>query len=203
MTKYFNPTIAKPSLAREKFRRQQLFLVSLAVFVSVGTSATCVSGRDVRFEAAAEVLVKNCVRCHCPPEGKAGLDLTTRERMLTGGDNGPAIVIGEPDKSAIVRRATEGSMPPLTDGPQLAADEVQKLRDWIAAGATWPAGRVLAATSSSTSGLTNECSRGQPLTRDESAGPRTRASRLPETRKRAGAKVQRQIANRKAARRHN
>ena len=177
-----------------------LFLVVL--FASTVTQAVAQSpNRDSRFEAAAAVLVKNCVRCHRPPEGKAGLDLTTRERILAGGDNGPAMVVGEPDNSALVRRATEGSMPPLTDGPQLSADEVQKLRDWIASGAKWPKGRVLAPTAESES--QHDCVRRHAITAGESAGPRPLAIHPPETRKRAGAKVLGRIADRKAARRRN
>ena len=177
-----------------------LFLVVL--FASTVIHAAAQSpNRDAQFKAAAAVLEKNCVRCHRPPKGKAGLDLTTRERILAGGDNGPAIVVGEPDNSALVKRATEGSMPPLTDGPQLTADEVRKLRDWISSGAKWPAGRVLAPAAAAVS--QNDCDHHRPITADELAVPVPLASHPPEKWKRAGAKVLERIANRRAARRRN
>src|SRR4051812_2470357 len=50
------------------------------------------------------VLAANCYRCHSAAEGKAKgkLTLDTREGLLTGGENGPALVPGNPEKSKLI-----------------------------------------------------------------------------------------------------
>jgi hypothetical protein len=50
------------------------------------------------------LLTENCFRCHSH-EGKhkANLFLDSRTSMLKGGDNGPALQPGEPDKSLLVK----------------------------------------------------------------------------------------------------
>ncbi len=68
----------------------------------------------------------------------AGLDLRQRPAMLTGGARGAAIVPGKPEESPLyraVKRDGELKMPP--GKVALPAEEVEALRDWIAAGAPW------------------------------------------------------------------
>ena len=51
------------------------------------------------------VLVEHCGKCHGIGEGakvKGGLRLDSRQALLTGGDNGPAIVLGKPENSRLV-----------------------------------------------------------------------------------------------------
>ena len=69
--------------------------------------------------------------------------MSRRESLLRGGDAGPAISILDPGGSLIVRRAADGSMPPINDGPQLPAADVETLKGWIKAGAKWPVGAAL------------------------------------------------------------
>ncbi len=93
----------------------------------------------------APILVKRCLECHNDRHSEGGLILTTAARALAGGDSGPVIEAGKPAESFLVARVEAGEMPPLKKGlPQkLAAGEVELLRQWIAAGARWPEGRVL------------------------------------------------------------
>ena len=50
--------------------------------------------------------------CRQGEEPAGGLDLTTREAALRGGDSGPAIVPGKPDESPIHRKVAAGKMLP-------------------------------------------------------------------------------------------
>ena len=43
---------------------------------------------------------------------EGGLDLRLRRLMVRGGDSGPAIVPGNPEKSHLLDRITAGEMPP-------------------------------------------------------------------------------------------
>jgi hypothetical protein len=64
------------------------------------------------------------------------LDLTRREGALTGGDSGPALVAGKPSASLLLARVKAKAMPPKDRSP-LSADQQDRLRAWIAAGAKW------------------------------------------------------------------
>ena len=52
------------------------------------------------------VLVDHCYNCHSPGAEKGvkgGLLLDTRDGLLKGGDNGPGIVAGDPEKSLLIK----------------------------------------------------------------------------------------------------
>jgi hypothetical protein len=60
--------------------------------------------------------------------------------MLKGGKSGPAIVLGKPDESLVIRKIHAGEMPPnkrLQEASvkPITSDETDKLAKWIAAGA--------------------------------------------------------------------
>ncbi len=95
-------------------------------------SARYIYGRKV-----APIIAK-CAVCHSGEEPFGGLDISSREALLKGGDNGPAIRVGRPAESAMWQRAADGSMPPINDAPRLPPEEVEILRRWIADGAVWP-----------------------------------------------------------------
>jgi hypothetical protein len=75
------------------------------------------------------VLKERCIDCHGGNKKKGGLDLTTIEAMLKGGDSGVAIVAGDPDKSPLYMRVDDGSMPPA--GKPLTPAQKKILQDWI------------------------------------------------------------------------
>jgi mono/diheme cytochrome c family protein len=84
------------------------------------------------------VLVENCQSCHGPKKQHGDLRLDSRAGILKGGETGPAIVVGEPDKSlliAAVRQQGDLKMPPKT---RLSAAAIDALANWIRQGAPWP-----------------------------------------------------------------
>ncbi len=88
------------------------------------------------------VLVGKCYQCHSAEAAKAGklkggLALDTRAGLLQGGDSGPALVPGSPDKSLLLAalRYEEYEMPP--DG-RLSQQMVDHFATWIADGAADP-----------------------------------------------------------------
>ncbi|MDR3689530.1 MAG: PSD1 and planctomycete cytochrome C domain-containing protein [Fimbriimonas sp.] len=92
------------------------------------------------FEARIRpVLASNCYACHGGGAHSSGLRLDSKAGLLKGGDRGPAIVLGSPDKSLlmhVVRQNTNLKMPP--SGPKLSADQIADLSAWIQDGAPWP-----------------------------------------------------------------
>jgi mono/diheme cytochrome c family protein len=77
-----------------------------------------------------EALFRNrCSTCHGITK-VGGLSLATYEDTLAGGDNGPAIVPGDPDASVLVQVQAIGNHP-----GQLTIDELNDVINWILAGA--------------------------------------------------------------------
>jgi hypothetical protein len=93
----------------------------------------------------APLLINHCLGCHQPTKRNGELNLATRAALLAGGEQGAAIVLGQPAKSLLLERVAEGEMPPpdAKEARPLAAGDIEKLRAWVAAGATWPEGREL------------------------------------------------------------
>ncbi len=89
-------------------------------------------------QGAPEILENSCVRCHTPEKRKGGLDLTTRETLLKGGDSGPAAVPGRSKESLLyklVARLDEPYMP--KKGEKLPDAAIAALAAWIDAGAKY------------------------------------------------------------------
>ncbi len=104
--------------------------------VSAFASALQAQSPDVNVvaEKAAKVLSENCLLCH--GSGKmSGLDMRTREALLTGGERGPAVVPRKPDDSRLYRFAAGLDKPSMPPGKTLAPDQLLVLREWIQAGA--------------------------------------------------------------------
>jgi hypothetical protein len=94
------------------------------------------------FEAKVRpVLIQRCYECHSAEAKKikGGLRVDSREALRQGGDSGPAIIPGEPDKSLLIEAVKhvdkDFAMPPETKLPE---HEVEALREWIRQGAHDP-----------------------------------------------------------------
>ncbi len=93
------------------------------------------------------ILEVHCTKCHGEDQKKGGLRLHTLADALKGGDNGTALVPGKSKDSNLFTSTTlkaddDGFMPPPKEGI-LPKEQQAKLREWIDAGAKWPAGLKL------------------------------------------------------------
>jgi hypothetical protein len=84
------------------------------------------------------LLQARCISCHGTEKQKGGLRLDSRAALLKGGENGPAVIVGDPEKSLLIQvvRQTHAEirMPPKE---KLAADQIHALAQWIKEGAAW------------------------------------------------------------------
>ncbi len=93
------------------------------------------------------VLAERCYGCHSAraQKVKGGLLLDTRAGLLKGGQGGPAIVPGDPDRSLLIRALRyadeELQMPPKG---RLPADQVAAFEEWVRRGAPASADGALA-----------------------------------------------------------
>ena len=89
------------------------------------------------------ILSAACFQCHGPSEDdrQADLRLDTSSGAFAARDEGPAIVPGKPNKSALIRKITVADpkerMPPADAQRQLTAAEIENIRLWIEQGAQW------------------------------------------------------------------
>ena len=86
------------------------------------------------------ILANRCYECHSvEKKTKGGLALDTAASTLKGGDTGPALVPGDPEKSLLIDAVRyknhDLQMPPKR---QLSAEEVKALEDWVKMGAPDP-----------------------------------------------------------------
>ena len=86
------------------------------------------------------LFVENCYNCHSAnTNAKGGLRVDDRGGLLAGGDNGPVIVVGHPEKSMLIKAVhytdSDLQMPPKK---QLTPEQVADLSQWIKDGAAWP-----------------------------------------------------------------
>ena len=71
----------------------------------------------------------NCVACHGAESPQQGLDLRSRDAILTGGRSGPAIQVGSADQSLLLQKVVARTMPP--GDQKLSDDQIDLIRRWI------------------------------------------------------------------------
>lgn len=84
------------------------------------------------------LLAGHCYQCHSAKKQESGLRLDLRTPALAGGDTGPLLTAGQPDKSLlleVLRYDGDIQMPP--DG-KLPDEAIARIREWVAQGAPWP-----------------------------------------------------------------
>src|SRR5688572_21317290 len=90
------------------------------------------------------ILADNCYQCHSQEQGKSKGDLTldTKKGWEKGGESGPAIVPGDPEKSTLYKAVSykddDLQMPPKSKGGKLADQQIADLATWIKMGAPDP-----------------------------------------------------------------
>ena len=117
-------------------------LRSLPMLVVCLTSV--VARADEPFDKqVAPILEEHCLRCHQGKEPKGALSLETVQKARQGGESGELFVPGDPDSSLILDYIT-GDQPEMPkNADPLSTEQIESIRQWIAAGAKWPADRVL------------------------------------------------------------
>jgi mono/diheme cytochrome c family protein len=111
-----------------------------------GPAPTEPSAADAEFfeKEVRPLLVERCWKCHGETRSKGGLKLTSRDHLLRGGDSGPAVVVGKPEESLLVRAVHYRSTPRMPPGDKLTDRQIEALARWVKRGVPWPADAHLA-----------------------------------------------------------
>ena len=100
---------------------RMIHVLALAAGLAIGGAKAGAGEPDASSQDFFELKVRpllaaSCVKCHGEKKSSGGLRLDSREAILAGGDNGPAVVPGDPEGSLLIqaiRHADETlKMPP-------------------------------------------------------------------------------------------
>jgi mono/diheme cytochrome c family protein len=121
----------------------RLFIVFFALSALGAHAADSAAGHDFFENKVRPLLIEHCLKCHdgaATDKPKGGLALDTRAGWTKGGENGPAIVPGQPDKSLFIRAIRYADkdlqMPPK--GKKLTAQQIALFEEWVRMGAPDP-----------------------------------------------------------------
>ena len=138
------PKTQAPKLGCASF----LVLRSLGIwaFGCFGASATTVELTPAQtqfFESKIRpIFADKCFKCHSAQaeKVKAGLLLDSREGVLKGGETGPAVVPGDPEKSLLIKavRYTDADLQMPPKGSKLSDEQIADLEAWVKMGAPDP-----------------------------------------------------------------
>jgi hypothetical protein len=123
-------------------RKSRFFLMrSTTIWMALATGIFNISSADDTFfeSRIRPVLVRECLDCHGPENPKSGLSLHTRQGMLKGGDQGPAVVPGKVDESLLItamEHRDDLKMPPKRS--RLEPGVIADMKTWIQSGAAFP-----------------------------------------------------------------
>ena len=109
--------------------------VNLLAIAATRADNSDLSNNRLTFERDIRPILKaHCFDCHGEGEKlKGDLDLRLRRLLLKGGESGPAIVPGNPEKSLLFEKVRSGEMPKRD--MKLSREHLELIQRWIAAGA--------------------------------------------------------------------
>jgi len=114
----------------------------------LSTSAAPADEKNELARNVFDVLEWKCLTCHGRREKQGDLDLRSIDSMIKGGKSGPAIVVGDPTASLLVKRVHADEMPPFKQRYPFSVKpvtprELDQIRQWIAAGSPEPRYEIL------------------------------------------------------------
>ncbi|MBI3875380.1 MAG: c-type cytochrome, partial [Verrucomicrobia bacterium] len=124
------------------FIRQIFLTAAVAATTTFHLAAAPKDSAGVEFfeNKIRPLLIENCYECHGEAKQKGGLRLDTRDGTLKGGDTGPAIVPGAPEKSLLIKavRYTDKELQMPPKNKRLSPAQVADLEAWVKMGAPDP-----------------------------------------------------------------
>jgi len=114
-------------------------LIFIAILAAGSATAADQASTEFFETRVRPVLSANCFACHTTSK-LGGLRVDSRVALMEGGKSGPAIVIGQPDDSLMIRAVshTDPKLKMPMAGSKLKDNEIADLKYWIKIGAPWP-----------------------------------------------------------------
>ena len=130
------PPQGSKQLSADQVKLIQRWVLSGARFATVGKKVV----KRINQHDVLQILRLRCTVCHGRQEKSGGLDLRSKASILKGGKAGPAMVVGKPAESLLLKRVHAGQMPPKSRLAAVSVKPMEKLEiatvtRWIADGA--------------------------------------------------------------------
>lgn len=127
-----------------------IFLAAVGIWYNLAGGMTDVLAQhpapDIRFDRdIVPILQAKCLACHNKDLESSGFVVETYERLMKGGDKGPAIVPGHSNESRLVLMIEGKLKPKMPLQGELKPEEIQKIKTWIDAGARPPESTTMVA----------------------------------------------------------
>src|SRR5882672_8802581 len=119
--------------------RRVVGVASLAAWwlISGEISRAGAASGDATSGAAMRLLKAECFSCHNQEKKKGGLVLTSRDRLIEGGDDGVVAVPGKPEGSLLAKAVLKDADPHMPPKKQLTDGQIKVIREWIKRGLVW------------------------------------------------------------------
>lgn len=115
----------------------------LALLLGLATAGATQEPAAPDYDAAiAPILKRYCAGCHNDGDREGEFSLESYASLQAGTEDGPALLAGDAANSRIIRLMTGAAAPrmPPKDKPKPSAEEIDRIRAWIDAGARGPSG---------------------------------------------------------------
>jgi mono/diheme cytochrome c family protein len=119
-----------------KYQRLFRLVAGLYLLVLLTLWAPALSADDELSRKAYDILKRNCFACHGAAKA-SGLDLRTGASLSTGGEHGSVVVPYDAGESRLFMFVTHEEKPTMPPGKKLSDPEIDTLRRWIEAGASF------------------------------------------------------------------
>jgi hypothetical protein len=117
----------------------RLCLPTALTLLALAAPAAAAPTPDEFFEKEVRpLLTERCLECHGDKKPKGGLRLTSRARLLKGGDTGPAAVAGKPADSLLIRAVHYTNALRMPPTGKLSDREIAVLTRWVELELPWP-----------------------------------------------------------------
>ena len=117
-------------------------LLLLLPVLGLNSQGAVADGTEFFEKKIRPLLVENCYKCHSHESEKlkGGLFLDSRDGVLKGGETGPAIVPGDPEKSLLIKavRYTDKDLRMPPKDKKLSNEQIADLTSWVKMGAPDP-----------------------------------------------------------------
>src|SRR5262249_53263806 len=136
----------KPHMPPLRDKLPEDVIAQLAAWIDAGAPygparpAVSTTGAGLFAAEIRPLLEGNCIKCHNGSRSSSGLDLTTRESLLRGGDRGPAVIPGNGKGNLLYQAiAHTGKRRMPFNGDKLSEGAIARIVEWIDQGAQYDA----------------------------------------------------------------
>ena len=135
------------SIQNPSYRSMKKSLIKISILAALSLIAHGNDVNQVKNMTMSRDLFKNeikplfnehCLKCHGGDKTKSSFDLNTREGLILGGDQGVAVIPGNPKQSPLIdylRHTEEPFMPPKES--KLPESSISLIEKWITLGAAY------------------------------------------------------------------